>query len=151
MLDSTSRFGQSARVSQRDQKPVLVIDGSRFDDFDGFAVEFSKLLTDYTWRGNLDAFNDILRGGFGTPEGGFVLRWSRSDLSRSALGYGATAARLESLLGTCHPTNRESIAARLEDAQRHVGPTLFDELVEIIETHGPGGIGADSGVELDLR
>ena len=135
----------------RNNKPVLVIDGSRFTDFDGFAVEFSKLLNDYTWRGNLDAFNDILRGGFGTPDGGFVLRWSRSDLSRNALGYDATAARLRSLQLTCHPTNREQIAARLEDARRGVGPTLFDELVEIIEIHGPGGRESDSGVELDLQ
>jgi hypothetical protein len=42
--------------------PVLVIDGARFFDFDGFAREFSRLLCDYTWNGNLDAFNDLLRG-----------------------------------------------------------------------------------------
>ena len=48
--------------------PVLVIEGTAFDDFEGFQREFSRLLTDYAWNGNLDAFNDILRGGFGTPE-----------------------------------------------------------------------------------
>jgi RNAse (barnase) inhibitor barstar len=66
--------------------PVLVIDGARFSSFEGFAREFSRLLRDHTWRGNLDAFNDILRGGFGTPDGGWVLRWVNSDLSRTALG-----------------------------------------------------------------
>lgn len=48
--------------------PVLVVDGALFTDFDGFAREFTKLLRDYTWTGNVDAFNDILRGGFGTPD-----------------------------------------------------------------------------------
>lgn len=132
-------------------KPVLVIDGSRCTTFAGFAEEFSKLLTNYTWRGNLDAFNDILRGGFGTPEGGFILRWERSDLSRRALGHEATAARLEELLTTCHPTNREHVIARLEAARSGVGPTLFDEVVEIIQIHGPGGAEAASGVDLELR
>jgi RNAse (barnase) inhibitor barstar len=68
------------------QLPVLIIDGNRFDDLDGFAREFSTLLKDHIWHGNLDAFNDILRGGFGTPEGGFVLRWLNSTRSRQALG-----------------------------------------------------------------
>jgi RNAse (barnase) inhibitor barstar len=66
--------------------PVLVVDGANFSDLDGFAREFSRLLRDYTWRGNLDAFHDILRGGFGTPEDGWLLRWLNSDLSRAALG-----------------------------------------------------------------
>jgi hypothetical protein len=52
------------------QLPVLIIDGNRFDELDGFARKFSTLLKDHTWHGNLDAFNDILRGGFGTLEGG---------------------------------------------------------------------------------
>jgi len=30
-----------------------------------------QLLRDYTWRRNLDAFNDILGGGFGTPDNGW--------------------------------------------------------------------------------
>ena len=66
--------------------PVLTIDGSRFDDFEGFTVEFTKLLPDWTWNGHLDAFNDILRGGFGTPEDGFILRWLDSARSRQLLG-----------------------------------------------------------------
>src|SRR5262249_49241903 len=116
---------------QSDDLPVLVIDGASFSDFEGFAREFSLLLCNYTWRGNLDAFNDILRGGFGTPENGWILRWLNSDVSRAALGYNATTRRLESLLLTCHPSNRSSIEARISRARRGEGPTLFDEIVEI--------------------
>jgi len=76
-------------------KQVIEIDGERFHDFEGFGREFSKLLSDYEWRGNLNAFNDILRGGFGTPEDGFVLRWLNSAKSREDLGWVETIAFLE--------------------------------------------------------
>jgi RNAse (barnase) inhibitor barstar len=131
--------------------PVLVIDGATFDDFEGFQREFSALLDDYTWHGNLDAFNDILRGGFGTPETAWVLRWLRSDLSRSALGYEATVERLEALLTTCHPSHVDAVRARIDMARRRQGPTLFDEIVEIIRVHGAGGLEAEDGVVLELR
>lgn len=133
-----------------DVLPVLVIDGANFSDLDGFAREFSRLLCHYTWRGNLDAFNDILRGGFGTPENGWVLRWQNSVLSRAALGYEATTRRLEQILLTCHPSNRSSVAARIRNAQQGEGPTLFDEIVEIIRDHGPGGEESEDGVVLEL-
>ncbi|WP_326943220.1 barnase inhibitor [Amycolatopsis sp. NBC_01307] len=124
-------------ADRSDDLPVLTIDGACFSDFDGFAREFSRLLDGYTWRGNLDAFNDILGGGFGTPDNGWVLRWLNSELSRSVLGYEATARRLQQLLRTCHPSNRQAIQAQLVRAKRGEGVTLFDEIVEIIRDHGP--------------
>jgi hypothetical protein len=130
--------------------PVLVIDGALFSDLDGFAREFSRLLCNHTWRGNLDAFNDLLRGGFGTPENGWVLRWRDSESSRAALGYEATIRRLEQLLLTCHPSNRLTIEAWISSARRGEGPTLFDEIVEIIRDHGPGGSESEDGVVLEL-
>jgi len=137
-------------TSQGDDLPVLVIDGANFSDFDGFAREFSRLLRDYAWRGNLDAFNDLLRGGFGTPEHGWVLRWVNSESSRAALGYQETTRRLERLLLTCHPSQRSIIQARISSARRGEGPTLFDEIVGIIRDHGPGGSQPDDGVLLEL-
>jgi RNAse (barnase) inhibitor barstar len=131
-------------------KPVLVIDGSRFDDFEGFQREFSALLDDWSWNGNLDAFNDILRGGFGTPDEGFVLRWTDAERSRRILGWDLTIARLEEALERCDPSNRPHVAEALERARRHEGQTLFDTLVEIIADHGPGGRQARDGVTLEL-
>ncbi len=136
--------------NQSDDLPVLVIDGANFSDFDGFAREFTRLLCNYTWRGNLDAFNDLLRGGFGTPESGWVLRWLNSESSRAALGYEETTRRLERLLLTCHPSQRSTIQARISRARRGEGPTLFDEIVGIICIHGPGGRESEDGVLLEL-
>ncbi|MFD5244915.1 barstar family protein [Amycolatopsis sp. NPDC058340] len=133
-----------------DELPVLTIDGARFSDFDGFTQEFSRLLTNHAWRGNLDAFNDVLRGGFGTPEGGWVLQWLNSATSRSALGYAETIRHLEDLVLTCHPSNRPDIEARIDDARRREGPTLFDDIVRIIRDHGPGGDESEDGILLTL-
>ncbi|WP_336159791.1 barstar family protein [Amycolatopsis sp. VC5-11] len=137
-------------TSRGDDLPVLVIDGANFSDFAGFTREFSRLLDNYTWHGNLDAFNDVLRGGFGTPEGGWILRWLNSNASRVALGYDAAIERLNQLLLTCHPSNRSTIAARIAAAERRDGPTLFDEIVGIIRAHGPGGDESEDGIFLEL-
>lgn len=104
----------------------------------------------YTWRGSLDAFNDILRGGFGTPEDGWLLRWLNSESSRAALGYEATIRRLEGLPTTCHPSKRPIVEARIRSARRSEGPTLFDEIVDVIRDHGPGGTESEDGVLLEL-
>jgi RNAse (barnase) inhibitor barstar len=130
--------------------PVLVVDGTRFDDLDGFAREFSRLLSGYTWRGNLDALNDVLRGGYGTPDGGWILRWVASETSRVALGHAETARRLERLLPSVDPSNRVTFEARLDAARRSEGPTLFDEIVAVLREHGPGGPESADGILLEL-
>jgi hypothetical protein len=132
-------------------KPMLVIDGDRSDDFEGFAREVgAQLLGGEQFNGNLDAFNDILRGGFGTPPGGFGLRWVNSERSRAALGHAATARWYEAKLKTCDPSNLRDVQERLASARRGEGPTLFDAVVDIIRAHGPGGVEGEDGVLLEL-
>jgi len=133
-------------------KPILEFDGDRVHDLDSFWDEVSRaLIPGAEWGRNLDAFNDILRGGFGTPEGGFVLRWVRADISRAALGYPQTVRYLERKVHTCHPSNISIVQADLAMARRSEGQTLFEILVEIIHDHGPGGDQQEDGVELELR
>jgi len=130
--------------------PVLTIDGGQFDDFDGFVARFSGLLVEFEWRGSLDAFNDILRGGCGTPDGGFEFRWLNSRRSREVLGWRATIRWFGDTLARCHPSNVPGLTAELEAARRGEGTTLFDWIVEIIERHGPGGAEAEDNVVLRL-
>lgn len=134
------------------KKPTLRIDGARFHDHAGFMEEVSRLLQpDVSWGRNLDAFNDILRGGFGTPEGGFVLEWLHSDVSREALGFPETVRWLEEKLRRCHPANVSDVQADLQAAKEGRGQTLFEILVDIIRAHGPGGDEAEDGVVLVLK
>jgi len=108
------------------------------------------LIPEAKWGHNLDAFNDILRGGFGTPEGGFILRWKNSAVSRERLGYPETVRQLDRRLTRCHPRNRQAVGQELDRARLGVGPTVFDWLVEIIEIHCTGGMEQEDGVELVL-
>lgn len=132
-------------------KTVFTIDGNAFSTLEEFYDEVERvLIPGAVWGRSLDALNDILRGGFGTPEGGFVLQWQASDLSRERLGRDETVRQLEARLRGCHATNRVAVAEELERVQRGVGSTVFDWLVEIIRTHGIGGDEAEDGVELVL-
>ena len=127
------------------------IDGARFSTLEEFCEEVSRvMIPDVYWGHNLDAFNDILRGGFGTPEEGFSLVWKNSALSRERLGYSETVRQLQIRLTRCHPTNREHVAEDLHSAMRNEGSTVFDWLIEIIRCHGPGGDEEEDNVELIL-
>jgi RNAse (barnase) inhibitor barstar len=139
-----------SRVS-RSHKTVVEIDGQRITSLEAFYNEISGMLLQNEFVcSNLDSFNDVLRGGFGTPEGGFVLRWKDSQQSRESLGFGETVRYLERKLTTCHPLNVGRVQEELADARAGSGMTLFDILVEIIQDHGPGGTQADDGIILEL-
>lgn len=117
-------------------KRVFSIDGDAFDDLDGLYDEVSRKLIPGTWWGrNLDGLDDVLDGGFGTPEEGFVLIWKNSERSRQRLGYDETVKHLKLMLKHCHPSNREEVGRRLAAAERREGETVFDWLVDIIRDH----------------
>ena len=132
--------------------PELIIDGAEFSSLDGFYEEVSRrIIPGAYWGRNLDAFNDILRGGFGTPEGGFRLTWLQSEKSKRDLGMPETIRWIEKKVTRCHPSNRETVLRDLEAARRGEGATLFDILVQIIREHGPGGRENEDNVVLELR
>ena len=54
--------------------------------------------------------------------------------------------------GGCHPSSRDFVRAKLQNAKAGVGPTLFDDVIEIIRDHGPGGrqsLPKDARIERD--
>ena len=60
---------------------------------------------------NLDAFNDCLRRGFGTPEDGdFAIEWRDHEISRRNLGYAETVRQLQIRL--CIPDERLTLLDR---------------------------------------
>lgn len=132
-------------------KQTVNIDGACFTSLEEFFTHFQSQALDASWGRNLDAFNDVLRGGFGTPDGGFVLVWKNHSLSMKHLGYIETQRVLRARLKTCHSNNVGSVQLDLSKAERNEGPTTFDWLVEIIKDHGPGGSEQEDGVELVLQ
>lgn len=132
-------------------KPTIEIDGARFDDLDGFWSEISThVISEAEWGHNLDAFNDTLRGGFGTPVGGFTLRWKNFQRSREILGYAETIRWLERKLERYHPRNVDWANEELEKARRGKGPTVADIILRIIRVHAAGGTEQDDGIEFEL-
>lgn len=69
---------------------VIEINGNKFSNLKGFYREVeAKMTCGLNWKigRNLNSFNDVLYGGFGVNEVDepYVLRWHRSDKSRSEL------------------------------------------------------------------
>ncbi|AEN13204.1 MULTISPECIES: barstar family protein [unclassified Streptomyces] len=121
---------------------TYVIEGSEVTGLERFWELIGEAVNGpggYFGRG-LDSFADCLSGGFGTPDdGAFVIEWRDHTASARALGHEETARRLEALLGRAHHTNRARIERELAEARAGRGPTLFDQLVGIIEEEtGPG-------------
>ncbi|MFF3752175.1 barstar family protein [Streptomyces sp. NPDC002018] len=120
---------------------TYVIDGAEVTDLDRFWQVIGAAVNGpggYFGR-NLDALADCLRGGCGTPDDGdFVIEWRRHDLSRRALGQEETVRTLQRRLERAHPDNKAAIQAELDDVLAGRGPTVFDELVQLIEEEAPG-------------
>ena len=126
------------------------IDGERFSTLEEFFEEVDRVMQLSAWGHNLDAFNDILGGGFGTPEEGFTICWKNHNTSKDRLGYAETVRQLKLRLERCHPDNRETVSRYLEDAEQGREATVFDWLVDIVRKHGPGGEEEVDRVELAL-
>jgi len=117
--------------------PTLTIDGNNFSDFEGFVREFNPAVfgDDRTWMGGFGALNDLLRGGYGTPEGPYIIEWLNAHKSREDLGKDATLKWLEARKDRVHPTNREHWAMQIELMKHNTGETLFMMIVDIIVSH----------------
>lgn len=118
---------------------MIVIHGGHFSSLRSFYEEASSvLMKDIDWKiGTLDGFDDILYGGFGVIEGKeeIEILWKESEKSKEDLGYEATREFYENKIRQGKPFNIELIQQKLYDLNEGKGQTLFDILVEIIESH----------------
>jgi len=139
------------QIKMNDRK-IYEIDGAKFSTLEEFFEEICNVvITGAEWGHNLDAFNDILRGGFGTPEEGFMIKWLNSQISKERLGYPETVRQLEKRLKGCHASNRKYVSRDLEEAKKDQGSTVFEWLVEIIQIHCAGGEEYEDNVQLLLE
>lgn len=122
---------------------VYVLDGTRIKTLEDFWRVVGEAVNGpggYFGR-NLDALNDCLRGGFGTPDDDdFQFQWRNHAVSRECLGYEETVRQLQLRLARCHPTNRPHVSQDLAAARDGHGPIVFDWLVRIFENQAPGSL-----------
>jgi RNAse (barnase) inhibitor barstar len=122
------------------QQTSIILDGNSFHDLTSFYDEVEKKFTkNLTWRigRNLDAFNDVLRGGFGQFEFNepLTIVWNNSSKSKKDLSWNETIEFIEDKLQRCHPSNIKNVQKDLEQAKMKTGKTLFEIIVEIIRSH----------------
>lgn len=122
-----------------DKNKIIIINGSHFSDLPGFYDEVSLvLMKDADWKvGTLDGFDDILYGGFGVFEGGeeVEITWKNSQKSKEDLGFETTRSFYENKIRQGKPFNVELIQQKLDELISGKGQTLFEILIEIIESH----------------
>lgn len=112
-------------------KKMTVINGGHFSDLEGFYEEISQLfMKDEDWKiGTLDGFDDIL---YGVETD---ITWKHSQKSKEDLGFDLTKEFYENKIRQGKPFNVQLIQQKLEELIARNGQTLFEVLIEIIESH----------------
>lgn len=128
-----------SNISNKHHKKTAVINGGHFSTLSEFYDEVSSILMkDTDWKvGTLDGFNDILYGGFGVFENKdeVELTWQGAEKSKNELGFEATRDFYQHKINQGKPFNIELIQQKLDELMAGNGQTLFDILIEIIESH----------------
>jgi len=138
-MQSTDYRNKFRTMLNSDKNKTIIINGSHFSDLDGFYDEISKVLMKNTdWQvGTLDGFDDILYGGFGVFESQdeVEINWKDSQKSKEDLGFEATRSFYENKIRQGKPFNTELIQHKLDKLISGGGQTLFEILIEILESH----------------
>ncbi|MGK6352805.1 barstar family protein [Parapedobacter sp. DT-150] len=118
----------------------LILDGNRIHDIPSFYDEVNRVFmqgVDFTLSPNLDAFNDLLHGGFGAIRGKepITLKWLNFEKNREDLGVEATIAFYRAKLERPEAFNQEWARAKLDELERGEGQTYMDILLDIIGEH----------------
>ena len=90
---------------------IFILDGNKFSNIEGFYNEIDTLLTkdiDFKTGHNLNAFNDLLRGGFNVHELNepITIKWINYNKSKKDLGDKTILKILEIMLD-CDETNHD--------------------------------------------
>lgn len=118
----------------------LILDGDRIQDIPSFYDEVNRVFmqdADFILGRSLDAFNDVLYGGYGAIRGNepIRLRWLSYEKNRKDLGVETTIAFYRAKLERPDVFNQEWSRGKLEELERGVGKTYMDILLEIIGGH----------------
>lgn len=117
-------------MNNNSNKQMTVINGSHFSNLEGFYEEVSRLfLKDEDWKvGTLDGFDDVL---YGFQD---EIIWENAQKSKEDLGFDATKEFYENKIRQGKPFNIELIQQKLNELVEGNGQTLFEILIEIIES-----------------
>lgn len=118
----------------------LIINGSAIKDIATFYAEINRVFMqgeDWQLGESLDAFDDLLYGGFGSIDNGAVTEivWNDIEVSKTALGYNATKAWYMGKLVPESVFNKKYFQDQLAKLEAGTGKTYFEIILEIIADH----------------
>ncbi|MDQ1090060.1 barstar family protein [Siphonobacter sp. SORGH_AS_1065] len=118
----------------------VTIDGEHIHDIESFYEEINRVfMAEEDWKlgASLDAFDDLLYGGYGIAKEAkkVELIWKNAEKSRLGLGYAITKAYYEQKLQPGSSYNKALFQEKLQDLEGGHGQTYFDLLVTIIAEH----------------
>jgi hypothetical protein len=118
----------------------FIIKGGYISGISTFYQEINRVfMQDENWKigESLDAFNDLLYGGFGSIKNNesTTLVWKDMEVTRNALGYEATRKYYLNKLLPNSPFNKEHFRIKLDELESGKGKTYFDIILEIIAEH----------------
>lgn len=121
-------------------KQTLIIDGNNFSDLESFFDEIDRIFTkDLDWQTghNLNAFNDLLRGGFGVYEYEEPVRliWINISKSKADLSLEAEKKWYEKALKESRGEDQQFFKDKIKELTENNVQTLFDIILGIIADH----------------
>jgi len=119
---------------------TIIIDGGNIHDIPSFYKEINMVfMANEDWKlgESLDAFNDLLYGGFGEINGGeeVCLIWKDFEKNRKDLGLDLTKTYYENKLKSPDVFNIGFVRKKLAELANGAGQTYFDIVLEIIGDH----------------
>ncbi|MGO1242754.1 MAG: barstar family protein [Sphingobacterium sp.] len=119
---------------------TIIIDGEKIHDIPSFYTHINDIfMQDVDWKlgHSLDAFSDLLYGGFGLIESTepIDLVWLNFEKNRTDLGRELTLNHYRQKLLKPNIFNMEIIDAQIDELEQGRGKTYFDILLEIIGEH----------------
>ncbi|RYF57906.1 MAG: ribonuclease inhibitor [Cytophagaceae bacterium] len=118
----------------------IAIEGISINDIVSFYAEINRVfMAEESWLigPSLDAFNDLLFGGYGALQGAqsVDLLWHNMDHSREALGYQTTRVYYLDKLSPGSPYNKKLFKEKLQALEHGTGETYFDVIMAILADH----------------
>ena len=117
-----------------------IIEGANVRDIPSFYAEINRIFMqeeDWNIAPSLDAFNDLLYGGFGALKDAEEVHiiWMDSAQSAAALGLQTTRAYYEAKVQAGTAYNHSLFKEKLEALVQGKGKTYFEIVQEIIKMH----------------
>lgn len=118
----------------------IIIEGKNITNIETFYDEVNRVfMLNENWKiaQSLDAFNDLLYGGFGEINGKENIRliWKNIEENQKSLGVQTTLEFYQNKLKSPEIFNQNFVINKINELENGLGLTFFEIVLEIIADH----------------